>query len=125
MFQGYLVPTVFQEIFNISMKFCFAIFFSHESYRSYPSRKRACLLLRCDKRLLYIKNCSCKSGQPGKPAIRTMWSYLQTFKRSATSKSLRREKGIKRNKTWSSVSNSSFLFVFNLKFWLFLPGVPE
>ena len=34
-FQGYFK--------NILMKFCFAIFFSHGSHRSYPSRRRACL----------------------------------------------------------------------------------
>ena len=42
-FQGYLVSSVFQENLNISIKFCFAIFFSHGSHRSYPSRRRACL----------------------------------------------------------------------------------
>ena len=33
----------FQGCFkNVSMKFCFAIVFSHVSHRSYPSRRRAC-----------------------------------------------------------------------------------
>ena len=49
-----MVPSVFQENFNkkfqgrfknVSMKFCFAILFSHGSHRSYPSRRRAC----CDR----------------------------------------------------------------------------
>ena len=53
-FQGYIknVSRIFHENFNekflgcikdVSMKFCFAIFFSHGSHRSYPSRRRACL----------------------------------------------------------------------------------
>ena len=33
------VSRVFQ---NVSIKFCFAILFLHESHRSYPSRRRAC-----------------------------------------------------------------------------------
>ena len=41
-FQEYFISTVFQENLNVSMKFCFAIFFSHGSHRSYPSRRRAC-----------------------------------------------------------------------------------
>ena len=40
------MSTVFQENLDISMKFCFAIFFSHGSHRSYPSRRRACFCRR-------------------------------------------------------------------------------
>ena len=36
------VASVFQENFNVSMKFCFPTFFLHGSHRSYPSRRRAC-----------------------------------------------------------------------------------
>ena len=54
-FQGCVekVSSVFQENFNkkfqgrfknVSMKFCFAILFSHGSHRSYPSRRRACFI---------------------------------------------------------------------------------
>ena len=30
---------------NVSIKFCFAILFLHDSHRSYPSRRRACFVL--------------------------------------------------------------------------------
>ena len=36
------VSRVFQ---NVSIKFCFAILFLHESHRSYPSKRRACFLM--------------------------------------------------------------------------------
>ena len=41
---------------NVSMKFCFSILLLHGSHRSYPSRRRACLLISDMIMLLYDYN---------------------------------------------------------------------
>ena len=46
------VSRVFQ---NVSIKFCFAILFLHESHRSYPSRRRACFFcLLCQLSMAFV-----------------------------------------------------------------------